>query len=1001
MRPHSCEFFLGHDLSGETRDHDSNGAGIGVANAPEQPPESPSPGAKARRIRRPRLATVLAVFAIALFAAWGIGTPLIGGATTAATGSMAQSGPYPQAGFNESVDGNGLLYDTYTSATPGIIVFKKALLDGDFAGWDPNGDAGGPLGSVPNDALLSPLTVPYYMLPTWMGPAYTELLIIICGAGGSFLFIRRLGLSRVAGLLGGLAFVGSGFMVMWVNFPQTRTAAFVPALFWAIERFLQTRRVRDAALITIPVASMLLGGFPAVTGYAAATASVYVLVRLFALYGENLRANLRRLLLTGLGYVGGIVGGVGLVAFQLLPFEAFMKTWVIIGRSQTADQHLDPTSLLTLVAPWAFGTGDPHGDSFYLTPNAVESIDFIGAAALVLILVAVALPWRARPMLPRSVWTFFTAATGVWLLLIYVGGAPLAVLQQTPAVRAIFGQNFIGRSRSVLGFLLAVLVAIGYEVLTRRRAAAASTAKPPHRLRLAWPAFIGLGTLAVFLIVLAHGYSDAKHTGAKALGRSVAMSLFKHQLAYAAAFTLAAIVCVAVLWYTGRGSEEPGQPLDVGKLTRGARFTAAAALPLLLAWQSAVFASEFFPRSSVSTFYPVTDTHSYLAANLGADRYASTTTGMVFGTNSAYPLRAVNGHNFINKAFGEMINAIPNGQIQFETYVDFPQNANTATSPILDQLGAKYWVSAVSDPVLGSETAAKTDGSTYELKPGQSVTVTVPVTGRLRAVGVTPVGTVAPTKADSLDVVVRNASGATVAQTDRLANTLTGPMASGSLFEVPVAADTQAAGTTLTATLTWHGSKPLKVQADAGSPALTAVAGQNDGLELVHVDDSAIYQRLNAQPRIRWASQSTVVTSESQRVSLLASGKVGANQVVLSEPGPAASGAAASVSVDQDGNTEVSATVDAQGAGYLVIADADQVGWKATVDGQSATLRAADQGVVAVEVPAGKHVVTLTYAAPHATLGLAATGATIVVLLGAVLGEWWWPRRKRRRTENA
>jgi len=973
-------------LSGETQDHGTDGAGIGVASEPERPRPGEQPR---RRLRPPRPATLLAALAIVLFAAWGIGTPLIGQASTAATGTLVQSGPYPQAGFNESVGGNNLLYDTYTSATPGVIVFKKALENGQFAGWDPYGDGGGALGSVPNDALLSPLTVPYYVLPTWMGPAYTEVLIIICGVGGSFLFLRRLGLSRVAGLLGGLTFVGSGFMVMWVDFPQTRTAAFVPALFWVVERFLQTRRVRDAVLISIPVASMLLGGFPAVTGYAAATASVYVVVRLIAIH----RDNLRRLLLTGLGYVGGILGGVGLVAFQLLPFQAFMKTWVIIGRSQTANQHLDPTTLLTMIAPWAFGTGNLQSESFYLSPNAVESVDFIGAAALVLVLVAAALPWRARPLLPRSVWTFFTAATAAWMLLIYVGGAPLAVLQQTPAVRAIFGQNFIGRSRSVLGFLLAVLVAVGYEVLTRRREASA-TAAQPHRYRWAWPAFIGVGTFAVFVAVVVTGLHDVRHAGAQAIGRSVAMSLFKHQMAYAAAFTLAAVICVAVLWYTGR-DERPA--IDLGKLTRGARFTAAAALPLLLAWQSAVFASQFFPRSPVDTFYPVTDTHSYLAANLGEDRYASTSTGMVFGTNSAYGLRAVNGHNFINKNFGALIDAIPDGQIQYETYIDFPENQGTATSPILDQLGAKYWVAALSDPVLGKQIAAKTDGSTYELKPGQSVTVTVPVTGRLRGVGVTPVGTVDLAKTDALDVVVRNASGALVAQTDRLADTASGQLTSGSSFEVPVAADTQAAGTALTATLTWHGSEPITLQGDAGAPALSAVAGQDDGLELVHVEDSAIYLRLNAQPRIRWASQSTVVTDQTQRISLLASGSVGANEVVLSKSGPAASGASASVTVDQDGDDSVSATVDAAGSGYLVVADSDQVGWKASVDGHSAPLRDADQGVVAVDVPAGKHVVTLTYSAPRFKLGLAATGATVVILVGAVIGEWWWPRRRRRK----
>ena len=207
-------------MSSETRDHDAHGTGTGVASDPGEPSPHDEPATRARRLRRPKAATLLAVFAIALFAAWGIGTPLIGQGTTAATANMVQSGPYAQAGYNESIGSDALLYDTYTSAIPGTIVFKKALLDGDFAGWDPNNDGGGVLGSVPNDALLSPLTVPYYVLPTWMGPAYTELLIIVCAVGGSFLFLRRLGLSRVAGLLGGLTFAGSGFMVMWVDFPR-------------------------------------------------------------------------------------------------------------------------------------------------------------------------------------------------------------------------------------------------------------------------------------------------------------------------------------------------------------------------------------------------------------------------------------------------------------------------------------------------------------------------------------------------------------------------------------------------------------------------------------------------------------------------------------------------------------------------------------------------------------------------------------------------------------
>ncbi len=970
-------------MTGDPHDLGTGGVGSDLVGEPEteSAPESAAPDRGRPRPRRPKPLSVVAAFALALFALWGIGGPLFGASSLAATSTLVQSGPYPQAGFNDSAGGNNLLYDTYTSAIPGTIVFKTDLEHGNFAGWDPNGDGGGALGSVPNDALLSPLTVPYYVLPTWMGPAYTELLIIICGAGGAFLFLRRLRLSRVAGALGGLAFAGSGFMTMWVDFPQTRTAAFIPALFWTVERFLQTRRIRDAALIAVPVAAMLLGGFPSVTGYAVATACVYALVRLLSVRAEGRR----RGLLGAAGVLGGIIGGVALTAFQLLPFESFMKTWLIIGRSQTSDQHLAPTSILTMVAPWIFGTGNTQDRSYYLPTNAVEAVNYLGAAAVVLVLVALALPWRARLVLPRSVWSFFAAATGIWLLLNYVGGLPLAVLQQTPVVRALFGQNFIGRSRSILGFLLAVLVAVGFDVVARRRDRAAT---PAHRLRPLWPAAIGLGATGIALAALAVGFHEARTTGAKAIGRKAAVSLFEHQALYAGLFAAAALICVAVLWYTGRNE---GPSLDAAGAWRTVRFGAAAVLPVLLAWQGTTFVSSYFPRSPVSTFYPVTDTHSYLMANLGEERYASSSIGMVFGTNSAYPVRAVNGHNFINKAFAAMIDAIPEGAISYETYIDFPANQATATSPILDQLGAKYWVNALSDPIFGQAVPAATDGSTLVLQPNQPVTVTVPVTGRLRGVGLTPTGTVRPGHDDSLDVVIKDSAG-TVAHTDRLA---TG-MSSGHEFDVPVAADSVAAGTTLTATLTWKGSKPLTVEADKGALALDAVAGQDDGLTLVHVQDSAIYQRLDAQPRIRWASQSTVVTDQSRRVSLLASGTVGADQVVLSADGPAASGKSAQVTVNEDGNTTVSTTVDAQGSGYLVVADADQVGWKATVDGKPATLRAADQGVVAVNVPAGKHVVTLTYAAPRGTLGLAVSVLAAVGLLAAVVGEWWWLRRRRR-----
>jgi hypothetical protein len=180
------------------------------------------------------------------------------------------------------------------------------------------------------------------------------------------------------------------------------------------------------------------------------------------------------------------------------------------------------------------------------------------------------------------------------------------------------------------------------------------------------------------------------------------------------------------------------------------------------------------------------------------------------------------------------------------------------------------------------------------------------------------------------------------------------------------------------------------------------MAGVDDGLQLVYAGSSVIYQRMNALPRIRWASRAVVEPDQASRIAMLASGSVDANTVVLSNAGkgPAAGNASAQIRVDNDGTDVITTHVDATAAGYLVVADADQVGWSATVDGAPADLVAADQGVVAVAVPAGAHTVTLRFAAPSIAAGGWIAAGTAAVILFLVAWEWWRERRNRTRPDR-
>ncbi|MEY9931034.1 hypothetical protein ABH926_005681 [Catenulispora sp. GP43] len=952
---------------------------------------------------RPRALTVVAVIGVLLFSLWGIGGPLFGASTLTPTDEMVTNGPWVSSGFAGTVPSNTYLDDIYTSELPSEMLFKQQLDHGKVAQWNPYGAAGSALGAIPDYAFYSPLTLPFYVMPSWLAPAYERLLEIVCAVGGTFLFLRRVSLSRPAALLGGITFAGSGFMVAWLGFPQTRVAAFIPALFWTVERFVQKRRPRDAALAALPVAALFLGGFPSVAGYALLTSVAYALVRLAGEYRSDLRRLVRPVLYLG----AGMAAGIGLTLFQLMPFLRFFGTWMIEGRSQSATATLPVSSALTMVAPWSLGTVDEHDPvQFVLKTNMVEAVAYLGAAAVVLVVVAIAMPRRGRGLMPVGTWLFFMAATVAWIELIYLGGPPLELFQKLPGLRTLFEQNFIGRARSILGFLLAVLVAVGFEVLVRmraqeprtaraaasskgRRLAAALTAWTAWPKRRLWTTAVVTGFVAFAAAMVVHGRSTVHYSaGTSGQDAGKALDLYWSQIRSAGVIVVIAVACVIALVVAGR------QAFAGRREASALRFGAAATLIVMTAVQGAQFMDGYYPKADKATFYPVTDTHTFLADNLGEQRYASSYDAITFGTSTAYDLRSVNGHNFLNADFAALMQGVPDGAVPYPTYVDFQaHDVKQVTSPVLDRLGTKYWVSGPTDGVFGTVVDAPRSGTT-QLIPGKPVTV--PITGPVRGIGFTPEGSVpwsiaGLTKDTTVDVVIRDANGKQVAASSRL----TGARA-GTPFQVAVAADTLPAGTPLTATITLHADSPLTVDADNGVPAVDTISPADDGLRLAYVGSSVIYERMNALPRIRWASQSTVVPSQDQRVTMLASGTVADDAVVLSDPGPAASGRPASVQVLADGTDSITTTVDAQGSGYLVVADADQVGWQAAVDGRRADLVKADQGLVAVDVPAGTHTVALRYSLPQQTVGTWASGAVGLSLAAVPAGEWWWERRRRR-----
>ena len=107
----------------------------------------------------------------------------------------------------------------------------------------------------------------YLAVPGWFAPGLVAAIRVLTAIGLTYGFVRSLGLLRVSALASGITFAFSGFMVGWMNWPQSSIAALTPGLLWALERLIRDPRLWRAVPLGAALAAMVWSNFPQVTIY--------------------------------------------------------------------------------------------------------------------------------------------------------------------------------------------------------------------------------------------------------------------------------------------------------------------------------------------------------------------------------------------------------------------------------------------------------------------------------------------------------------------------------------------------------------------------------------------------------------------------------------------------------------------------------------------------------------------------------------------------------------
>jgi hypothetical protein len=398
---------------------------------------------------RPALAAALlyAVLSLALYA-----PALLPGMTLSASDYLYTAAPWSaeRPADVKPFGSNFELVDSVVQFQPYLRYSRERLPDAPL--WNPYIGVGRPFVANAQSAVLSPFSIPSYVLGFWWSLGLAAALKVFVAAFGTYLLGRALGMRFGGALLAGLVYAFSLFFVVWVSWPHASVWAFLPWLLLLADRLLRRPGPGPAAGLAVVVALQFFGGHPESNFHVLGVTVLFFAFRLVVLRREGEPVTAAP---ATAWFAGALAGGTALAAITLLGFlELLSETNDVDVRADYWRLKMPREYLLGFALPdyWGRGTEVPIG--------AFAQGRALYVGALPLLLAGVALVAR------RSLMRAGVAVLGAVMLAVVVGVPPLGdLIGQVPVVRT---GNHI-RLVIVVVLCLALLAGWGLDDLSSRR----------------------------------------------------------------------------------------------------------------------------------------------------------------------------------------------------------------------------------------------------------------------------------------------------------------------------------------------------------------------------------------------------------------------------------------------------------------------------------------------------------------------------------------------------
>jgi O-antigen/teichoic acid export membrane protein len=256
----------------------------------------------------------------------------IGGRTLIPADNLYQYEPWASAreevGVPE-VPHNGLLSDLVLQNYQWKTFIRQNISDGEIPLWQPNQLSGTPFLANGQHSALYPFSVIYYVLPLEMAYGWFTVIQLWLAGLWMYLYIRGIGLGRIAGMVAAVTVQLSGFFIVATVHPMIQAgAAWLPLILLMIEFTIQRRpfpatQGKPAMLPWVLIGGVglsmsHLAGHIEITYYTLLVMALYASLRLLLTWLPN-RQQWRSLVITGLMLIGMVVIGFAIGMVQFLP----------------------------------------------------------------------------------------------------------------------------------------------------------------------------------------------------------------------------------------------------------------------------------------------------------------------------------------------------------------------------------------------------------------------------------------------------------------------------------------------------------------------------------------------------------------------------------------------------------------------------------------------------------------------------------------------------------